>query len=242
MARRARRILFASGGTLLVAAALASACAAEELEPVPDPGAGVSSRREVRPGAQPMSREGALVTIIAGAFMLFLGKKVYRLAVLMMGALAGAHAARLGAFISGYGDKALLFSAVGAAAGGIISIPLEFVLRMMVGAVAGMVVAPVMTAAVSSSVPAIILSAFVGLLVGAATTYFFRRAVLIVGFSLFGATMAGIGVASLRAAGEPSFALGGVEVLGIMLASTVGVAFQYSLEAPEEPEPQEKSE
>ena len=57
-----------------------------------------------------------------------------------------------------------------------------------------------------------------------------------------GAWGAAFGTVSLRAGPVASLALGGGEVFGMMLATAAGVAFQYSLEAPEEEDEKEEDE
>jgi len=226
-------------GVALIVGLAAEISAREAAPPQPpaeetrEPGPGLA---RPRPALRPLKREVAVATIVMGAFILLLGKKLYRIALVVVGAMLGGHAARLAALIAGYGESAFLFSLVGAVAGAAITVPLEFVLRMLLGAIAGMVVLPVMVSAATDSAALVILAAFVGLALGAATTYFCRRAVLIGGFSLIGAGMAAVGVASLRASPGGELSLGGAEVLGMMFATAVGIAFQYSLEAPEEPE------
>jgi len=228
-----RTVLAAAALLLLVS--FAGGALAAEAGAEADPGYATA-----RPALAPLPRETAVATILIGAFLLFIGKKLYRIALVLVGAVLGGHAARLGALLTDQAHNAFLFSLVGSVAGAVITVPLEFVLRMLIGAIAGMVALPLLVSAATTSTPLVILAAFAGLLIGAATTYLFRRAVLIVAFALIGAGVAAIGVASLRAGPGAELILSGPEVLGMMLATAVGISFQYALEAPEEPEEEEE--
>ncbi len=192
------------------------------------------------PGA-PLTREGAVGAMLAGGFLLLFGKKLYRMGVVFFFASLSGMVASFIASVIGQSENATLFGFLGAAAGAILALPLEFIIRMIVGGIAGMVVTPVIVAAFTDSVVAILTAAACGLALGSGLSYLFRRMMLIAGFSMVGAVMLFAGIASYNSP-DGQIELGGGYILGIMLVSAFGISFQYRLESPEEPEPEDKKD
>ena len=174
----------------------------------------------------PLPMQLAIPFLIASLFFIFFGCKIYKVGIcLYMSSVGGWIAIALA------GD-ALLYALVGMVLGGLIALPLEVVVRTMIGALAGAVIGVLLTYAVGDNLTTVMIVAGIGFLAGGVVTFFFRRLVLIVGFSLWGATLGTYSVLSLYQGPETEFlTVRPAVVAGLLGAAVIGVVFQYMLDS-----------
>ncbi len=146
--------------------------------------------------------------------------------VLYLAALFGMSGRETGAGL-GYADGALLGGGVGCVVGAAIALPLRAVVRAMVGALTGAILASIIAQSVTSSWTVTLVASGIGLLASGALTFFFPRPLLLVGFALFGAVAASVGVLSVATESVGGhIAYGPAQVAGVVLATALGVLYQ----------------
>lgn len=178
----------------------------------------------------PLPMQLAIPFLIASLFFIFFGCKIYKVGIcLYMSSVFG----QVGGWIAIAAEgNPLLYTLVGVVVGGLIALPLEVVVRTMIGALAGTVVGVVLAYAVGTNHATLLTAAGIGFLAGGVVTFIFRRLVLIVGFSLWGATLGTYSLLSLYQGPETEFlTVRPAAVVGLLGAAVIGVVFQYMLDS-----------
>jgi hypothetical protein len=179
----------------------------------------------------------AIAATLVGFALLLFGRKLFRIGiVLYMMALVGFAGSGVGAAFEGAWSP-LIGGLVGCVVGAAMAIPLRTAVRFIIGALAGAILVFVITQTFTSSLLVTVLATAGGLLVSGFLTFIFPTPLLIVGFSMFGAALASVGILSV--ATEPvdgHLVYRAAHVGGVVLAAMLGGLFQSQFEVSDEDE------
>jgi hypothetical protein len=134
--------------------------------------------------------------IIAGLLLLFAGRRLFRIAIVVYFAvLLGMGGHSVGASLET--PRPLLGAALGVVVGAALSFPFRVLLRSAIGAATAGIVAFLIVQAYTSSVLATAACVLGALIAGGIVTFFFPAPLLVVGFSIAGSVAISVGVLSL---------------------------------------------
>ena len=178
---------------------------------------------------KPLPQPLAIAAAVVGLFLMLFGEKFFRAGmVLYMAALFGFAGSVVGGFALGENGP-LVGGIAGLVAGAILAIPLRSLLGALIGGLAGAVLAVVAVQSFPAGWglgAACVLAGTVG---SAVLTFLFPKTLLSVGFALFGAAVASVGVLSLFTEPDPvseRLVYTGARVAGVLLAAALGAAFR----------------
>jgi hypothetical protein len=182
---------------------------------------------------QQLNLDRSIPYLILSLFLVFFGAKIYKVAVILfMASVFG----QIGGWIAQAIDaNALVYTFVAASVGALLALPLEIVVRTIIGAAAGVGIAFIAGTMAAVNLQTLLTVCALGFAAGAAVTFLFRRLTLIVGFSVWGAFLAMHSVMSIyqgRAQGE-MLVVTDKALIGMLITAVVGVIFQYMLETEE---------
>jgi len=177
----------------------------------------------------------AIVTTLAGAMMLLSGRRIFRVAVVVyFAALLGITGFETGRRMEN--PQPWLGAVIGCLSGAALSFPFRVLLRSIIGALTAGIVAFIVAQAYTDSNLATAATVGGALLAGGVVTFFFPTPLLIVGFAIFGAMTASVGIMSL--ATEPTdghlaykplhiLAVLGGAVIGAVIQAVVGISDEF---------------
>jgi hypothetical protein len=189
---------------------------------------------------RPLPVPVAIPATLLGFMLLLFGQRLFRIGtVAYLAALFGFAGREIGAQL-GEGWGPYVGGGLGCLIGAAVALPLRALARGVIGGLAGGVLLVVVMQSITSSWLVTLGAAAGGILVSGILTLYFPRPLLIVGFAMFGAATASVGVLSVGTEpvdGTLVYRTG--HVLGVLLAAGLGVLFQWQLglkEEPDEPE------
>jgi hypothetical protein len=171
----------------------------------------------------------AVPYVILSLFLILLGYNVYKVSVILF---VGSAFCQIGAFMAPE-ESVLMYSLIGSAVGGVIAIPLEKLVFTFIGAMAGVVVGVLISNLIRTDIQGMFTAGTIGLLVGGGISFLYEKAVLIVGFSLWGAVLGTYGTMCLylgKEAGE-ELLVPPIVLIAMLIASGVGISFQVLLDS-----------
>ena len=184
---------------------------------------------------RPLSLPFAVGATVVGFALLLFGRRLFRVGiVLYMMAMAGVVGREVGASFEGKWS-ALVGGIAGCVVGAGIAVPLRAAVRFLIGALAGGILVFVIVQSFTSSLLATGLAAAAGIAVSGFLTFLFPTPLLVLGFSVFGAALASVGILSV--ATEPvdgRLVYRAAHVGGMMLAALLGGLFQSQFEISDE--------
>ena len=200
---------------------------------------------------RPLSLPTTIVATLVGFALLLFGRKLFRIGiVLYMMAIMGLIGRAVGGLFQGGGALhvgQLVGGLIGCVAGAGLALPLRAAVRFLIGAFAGGILVFVAVQAFTSSVLVTILATAAGIIVSGFLTFIYPTPLLIVGFSMFGAALASVGILSVATeparfvipeSGEMAERLiyRPAHVAGVVLAAVLGGIFQSQFEVGDETE------
>jgi hypothetical protein len=183
--------------------------------------------------ARPLPMPVAIGVTVIGLVLMLFGRRLFRAGiVLYLAACLGLVGYGVGETIGDEGHP-LWGMLAGAVAGAALSLPLRALAGSLIGALTGAILASVVAQSLTSDWTVTLIAAGGGLVVSSVLTFFYPAPLLTVGFALFGAAAASVGVLSI--ATEPvdgHLAYGPWHVAGVVLAALLGVLFQSRMREP----------
>jgi hypothetical protein len=179
---------------------------------------------------RPLPVSVAIATTVVGFAMLLFGQRMLRFGIVIyLAVLCGLTGREIGAS-AGEGWHALVGGAAGCVVGAGIALPLRALARSVVGGLAGGVLAAMVMQAFTSSTLVTLLAAGGGIVLSAVLSLYFPTPLMIIGFAMFGAATASIGILSIAV--EPldgRIPYAASHITGMVLAAALGVLFQSQL-------------
>jgi hypothetical protein len=189
-----------------------------------------TASRIIRPLPQPF----AIAATVVGFILMLFGQRLFRTGiVLYFMALLGMIGREMGVQFGG-GTGALIGGSAGCLLGAGAALPLRALVRALVGGLTGGILASILVQSFTSDIVVTLVMVAVGITVSGLLTFFFPKPLLVIGFALFGAVTASIGVLSFATDpvivdGGEHLAYGGAHIAGVLLATALGVLFQSHL-------------
>ena len=184
---------------------------------------------------RPLPLPIAIAATLLGFVMMLFGQRLLKIGiVLYLAALFGLAGREFGAR-AGDGWESLIGGGVGCVIGAGIALPLRALARSIIGGLAGAVLAVMIIQSFTSSVFVTLVAAAGGLVVSGILSFYFPKPLMIVGFSMFGAATASIGILSIAI--DPvdgKIPYTAAHITGMILAAGLGVLFQSQLGTPED--------
>jgi hypothetical protein len=177
----------------------------------------------------------AIVVTVAGLVMMLFGQRLLRFGIVIyLMALCGFAGREIGARM-GSGYQSFVGGIIGGVLGAGIAVPLRALTRSIIGGLAGGILVAMIMQTFTSSILVTVVSALGGVLVSGVLTLYFPRPLMMVGFSLFGAASASVGILSLATEPVECFlSYSAPHITGLLVAAALGVLFQSQLGQPDE--------
>jgi len=194
-----------------------------------------TASRIIRPLPPPF----AVAATVVGFILMLFGQRLFRTGiVLYFMALIGMIGREMGAqFNDSTGP--LIGGSAGCLLGAGVALPLRALVRALVGGLTGGIVASILVQSFTSDLVVTLVIVAVGIAASGLLTFFFPKPLLVIGFALFGAVTASIGILSF--ATDPVMIEGGEHlyyrpehIAGLVLATALGILFQSHLGPAEE--------
>jgi len=186
---------------------------------------------------RPLPTPVAVAATVVGFALLLFGQRLFRFGVVAyMMALLGIAGSQVGVGAGGTWAP-YVGGAIGCVIGAAIALPLRAIARATIGGLAGGILAAMIIQSFTSSWYVTILATVAGIVASGTLTFYFPAPLLIVGFSIFGAAAASVGILSV--ATEPvngTLSYGAPQISGMLLAAALGVLFQSQLGARDVPD------
>lgn len=179
---------------------------------------------------KPLSVPVAIFVTLVGFALLLFGQRLVRAGIIIyLMAFCGFAGLEIGAR---FGDswQSLAGGGIGCVVGAAIALPLRALARSIVGGLAGGVLAAMVMQMFTSSWSVTLGAALVGIVVSGLLAIRFPRPLMIVGYAMFGAAAASVGILSVST--EPvdgHITYGAAHISGMLLAAGLGVLFQSQL-------------
>lgn len=196
-----------------------------------------TASRYIRPLPDPL----AVAATLAGFALMLFGRKLFRVGIMLyMVAMMGLLGSAVGAAFESEGSpyvSQIVGGLIGCVVGAGLGLPLRAAVRFLIGALAGGILAFVIVQTATSSLLVTLLVTAGGIAMSGFLTFVFPTPLLVVGFSMFGAALASVGILSV--ATEPvegRLVYSAAHVAGVILAAVLGGIFQSRFEVGEEDE------
>jgi hypothetical protein len=188
---------------------------------------------------RPLPTPFAIAATVVGFILMLFGQRLFRTGiVLYFMALVGMIGREVG---QQFGDFTgpLVGGCAGCVIGAGVALPLRALVRALVGGLTGGILASILVQSFTSDLVVTLVMVAVGIAGSGLLTFFFPKPLLVIGFSLFGAVTASIGILSVATdpvmiEGGAHLAYGGAHIAGVILATALGVLFQSHLGDAEE--------
>ena len=172
----------------------------------------------------------AIIVTVAGLVMMLFGQRLLRFGIVIYLMALGAFAGREIGARMGEGWESFIGGILGGAVGAGLAVPLRALARSVIGGLAGGILVAMVMQTFTSSMLVTLLSALGGVIVSGVLTLFFPRPLMMVGFALFGAAAASIGILSIATEPVEGFiAYSSAHITGLLVAAALGVLFQTQL-------------
>jgi len=191
--------------------------------------------RLIRPLPGPFA---AAATVVGFILMLF-GQRLFRTGiVLYFMALIGMIGREMGAQFNDTTGP-LVGGCAGCLVGAGVALPLRALVRALVGGLTGGIVASILVQSFTSDLVVTLVMVAVGIAASGLITFFLPKPLLMVGFALFGAVTASIGILSFATDpvminNSPRLSYLPEHIAGVILATALGILFQSHLGTAEE--------
>jgi len=194
-----------------------------------------TASRIIRPLPQPF----AVAATVVGFILMLFGQRLFRTGiVLYFMALVGMVGREMGAqFNDSTGP--LVGGCAGCLIGAGVALPLRALVRALVGGLTGGIVASILVQSFTSDLVVTLVMVAVGIAASGLLTFFFPKPLLVIGFALFGAVTASIGILSFATEpvminNSPRLSYLPEHIVGVVLATALGILFQSHLGPAEE--------
>ncbi len=214
---------------------------AKEAPPLPFGERGDRAARTASRYISPLPDSLAVAATIAGFALMLFGRKLFRVGIMLyMVAMMGLIGSALGGLFESEGSPhvgPIVGGLIGCVVGAGLGIPLRAAVRFLIGALAGGILAFVIVQTATSSLLVTVLVTVGGIVASGFLTFVFPAPLLIVGFSMFGAALASVGILSVvKEPVDGRLVYGAAHVVGVILAAVLGGIFQSRFEVGEEDE------
>ncbi len=189
-----------------------------------------TASRIIRPLPQPF----AIAATVVGFILMLFGQRLFRTGVVLyFMALIGMIGREMGQQFDDFTGP-LVGGCAGCVVGAGVALPLRALVRALVGGLTGGVLASLLVQSFTSDLAVTLVAVAAGIAVSGILTFFFPKPLLVIGFSLFGAVTASIGILSIATdpvmiGGGARLAYGGAHIAGVILATALGALFQGHL-------------
>jgi hypothetical protein len=188
---------------------------------------------------RPLPTPFAIAATVVGFILMLFGQRLFRTGiVLYFMALVGMIGREMGQQFDDFTGP-LIGGCAGCVIGAGVALPLRALVRALVGGLTGGILASILVQSFTSDLVVTLVMVAVGIAGSGLLTFFFPKPLLVIGFSLFGAVTASIGILSVATdpvmiEGGEHLAYGGAHIAGVILATALGVLFQSHLGDAEE--------